>query len=147
MRRQCERVGRRKAAPKYICFRMPKGFRPLGHPEADVFRGCFPAAHPLALPTHQPPPHGDDFKAGYQPAGYALAGWGSHPLDDSSEFWSTSEDLLSDRHCLVASENLIRPAIVDFLIFGCGPWDDDSMAPLGPSDPPWDGSIPPLAVG
>jgi hypothetical protein len=25
MRRQCERVGRRNAAPKYICFRMPKG--------------------------------------------------------------------------------------------------------------------------
>lgn len=25
MRRQRERVGRRKAAPTYICFRMPKG--------------------------------------------------------------------------------------------------------------------------
>ena len=42
-------------------------------------------------------------------------------------------------------ENLIHPAIVDFLIFGCGPWDDDLMAPLGPSDPPWHGSIPRLS--
>jgi hypothetical protein len=42
----------------------------------------------------------------------------------------------------VLRENLIRPVIVDFLILGCGPWDDDFMAPVGPSDPPWHGSIP-----
>ncbi len=42
------------------------------------------------LATLQPPPYEDGYKPGYQPAGYALAGWGSHPLDDSSEFWSIS---------------------------------------------------------
>ncbi len=31
------------------------------------------------LATLQPPPHEDDCRPGYQPAGYALAGWGSHP--------------------------------------------------------------------
>ena len=35
----------------------------------------------------------------------------------------------------VVRENLIHPAIVDFLIFGYGPWDDDLMAPFGPWDP------------
>jgi hypothetical protein len=42
------------------------------------------------LATLQPPPYEDDGKPGYQPAGYALAGWGSHPQDDSSEFQSIS---------------------------------------------------------
>jgi hypothetical protein len=42
------------------------------------------------LATLQPPPNEDDCKPGYQPAGYALAGWGSHPQDDSSEFQSIS---------------------------------------------------------
>ena len=45
---------------------------------------------PARLTTHQPHPHGYSCKSGYQPAGYALAGWGSHPQDDSSEFQSTS---------------------------------------------------------
>jgi hypothetical protein len=42
------------------------------------------------LATLQPPPYEDDCKPGYQPAGYALAAWGSHPQDDSSEFQSIS---------------------------------------------------------
>ncbi len=42
---------------------------------------------PLArLPTHQPPRYRDDCKAGYRPAGWALAGWGLLPQDDSSKF-------------------------------------------------------------
>jgi len=43
------------------------------------------------LATLQPPPHEDGCNPGYQPAGYALAGWGSHPQDDSSEFQPTSQ--------------------------------------------------------
>jgi hypothetical protein len=43
------------------------------------------------LATLQPPPHDDGCKPGYQPAGYARPGWGSHPQDDSSEFWFTSQ--------------------------------------------------------
>ncbi len=71
----------------------------------EHFEAAIPVAQLARLTTHQPPPYGDDCKSDYQPAGYALTGWGSHPLDGSSKFQSTSADLLSDRHCLVASSN------------------------------------------
>ena len=71
----------------------------------EHFGAAIPVAQLARLTTHQPPPHGDDCKSSYQPAGYALTGWGSHPLDGSSEFQSTSNDFLPDRHCLVASSN------------------------------------------
>ena len=53
--------------------------------------------------------------------------------------------VIKEKQIPVLPENLIHPAIVDFLIFGCGPWDDDFMAPNGPSDIPWHGSIPYLS--
>lgn len=66
------------------------GTRTLEHPEFCSFRGCIPAAHPLACLRFNRPLTADGCKTGYQPAGYTLAGWGSHPQDDSSRFWSTS---------------------------------------------------------
>ena len=53
--------------------------------------------------------------------------------------------VIKEKQIPVLPENLIRAAIVDFLIFGRGPWDDDFMAPSGPPDPPWLGSIPHLS--
>lgn len=66
-----------------------QGIRTPGHSRESFSRlhSCGP---PARLTTHQPPPCGRGCKPGYQPAGYALAGWGLHPLDDSSEFQSTS---------------------------------------------------------
>jgi len=60
-----------------------------------------------------------------------------------------AEDVRHYRHGTnpVLPENLIRIAAVDFLTFGCGSWDDDFMAPTGPSDPQWHGSIPRLSIG
>ncbi len=52
----------------------------------EHFEAAIPVAQLARLTTHQPPPHGDDCKSDYQPAGYALTGWGSHPLDGSSKF-------------------------------------------------------------
>jgi hypothetical protein len=76
----------RPFASRCAAFRV---YEPLGIREY-TFSGL-PSCGPLArLPTHQPPPHGNDCKAGYQPAGCALTGWGSHPLDSSSEFQPTS---------------------------------------------------------
>jgi hypothetical protein len=65
-------------------------FDPLSIRDYRSFRGCIPAAHPLACLRFNRPLTANGCKTGYQPAGYALAGWGSHPLDDSSRFWSTS---------------------------------------------------------
>jgi hypothetical protein len=71
----------------------------------ELFEAAIPVAQLARLTTHQPPPYGDDCKSDYQPAGYALTGRGSHPLDDSSKFQSTSINLPLDRHRLVASSN------------------------------------------
>jgi hypothetical protein len=73
----------------------PPGVLPSGVPtpwalEHARFRGCLFRGPPVRLTTLQPPPYRDGSKPGYQPAGYALAGWASHPRDDSSEFQSTS---------------------------------------------------------
>ena len=84
-----------------VAFRVSE---PLGTRDY-IISGLHSCGPPARLTTHQPPPHGGSCKPGYQPAGYALAGWGSHPQDDTSEFRSTSLDLLSDRPCLVASGN------------------------------------------
>ncbi len=73
----------------------------------EHFEAAIPVAQLARLTTHQPPPYGDDCKSSYQPAGYALTGWGSHPLDGSSKFQSTSADLLSDRQGLVPSSNCL----------------------------------------
>jgi hypothetical protein len=67
--------------------------------------GLLSCGPPARLTTHQPHPRGNGCKSDYQPAGFALTGWGSHPLDGSSKFQSTSNDFLLDRHCLVASSN------------------------------------------
>ena len=69
---------------------LPSGFTSPWASGSTPFRGCFPAAHPLACLRINRSLAGNDCKAGYQPAGYALTGWGSHPHDDSSEFRSTS---------------------------------------------------------
>ena len=89
---------------------VPRATHPAGLPSAHLSASrstAFQAENPLStgilfhfgadtrgpltrLATHQPPPHGSGCKPGYQPAGYALTAWGSHPQDDSSEFWSTS---------------------------------------------------------
>jgi hypothetical protein len=41
-----------------------------------------------------------------------------------------------------APRKFIGLSAIDFLTFGCGPWDHDHMAPSGPSDPQWHGSHP-----
>ncbi len=46
-----------------------------------------------------------------------------------------------------APRKLIRLSVVDFLTFGCGPWDHDLMAPSGPSVPQRHSSIPHLSGG
>jgi hypothetical protein len=59
-------------------------------------------------------------------------------------------EILVTEHCPhgpVLRKNLIRLAAVDFLTLGGRPWEHDFMAPSGPPDPRWRGSIPRLSVG
>jgi hypothetical protein len=64
--------------------------RILEHRDVNHFGAASSYGPPVRPTTHQPRPHGRGCKPGYQPAGYALAAWGLHPQDDSSEFQSTS---------------------------------------------------------
>jgi hypothetical protein len=90
------------SASRGAAFRVDK-LLGIQNPLISGLHSCGP---PARLTTLQPPPHGDGCKSGYQPAGYALTGWGSHPQDDSSRFRSYILDLLPDRHCPVASIHL-----------------------------------------
>ena len=51
-------------------------------------------------------------------------------------------DAFAPNKVAVLREKLIHIAAVDVVTFGCGSWDHDFMAPNGPSDPQWHGSIP-----
>ena len=79
----------RRVSPRLASYRLREccfqGWETSEHPGLSSF-GADTRGPRIRLTTHQPPPHGDGCKPGYRPAGYALAGWGSHPQDDSSEF-------------------------------------------------------------
>ena len=55
------------------------------------------------LPTHQRRRYRRRCKTNYRPAGYALAGRGLHPLDDTTNFAPTSSAFPSFQHFLFAS--------------------------------------------
>jgi hypothetical protein len=82
--------------------------KPLGIREL-TFSGLTSHGPHLRLPTHRRRGYPLRRKAGYRPAGLALIGRVSHPLDDFSEF---RDFLLSDQPFLVAPANCRTPSRV-----------------------------------
>ena len=103
----------------------------LGFPGSNCFSGLNSHGPHARPPTHQPRCRHPDCKAGYRPAGLGFSRAGLAPAGRQTEFpKSPHHSLLSDQHCLVASNDATTKIIPPRLLCGRPPGGQFKIDPL-----------------